>query len=553
MKSYRAFLLILAFFLNVPCFAGWDGTVDSSFAGGDGTPENPYLIATAGQLARMAKIINYGSKYSGSYELVSDIVLNDSVLTPDGDLVADYEDLQYWTPIGFDEYTSLRSGETFNGNGHTISGIYIPYYANSSTYKGLFGYCDGRVQNVKVKDSYIGGGRYIGGICGYAYNDTISEVSFSGKVIGSSSEIGGICGESDGAVIRNVAFSGSVSGKSSAVGGICGWNEGRITQALNSGSVSGNHDIVGGICGKNAGIVEDVLNVGPVRGVGQNTGGICGLNFAGFLARAVSAGPVFGGYEPGGLCGYTSNYGRVRKGYGDVQASVAPVERGEVYSDSQFVYGFFVSGMTGDALRDSLGNSSWVYGEGLYPRPKNGFENSDMAIVAATPLFLVPSASIGTEYETLDSTASDFTVGITNGVVWSRSGTGATLDLKNIATGKVSLVANGPDTLAASLNGVVYKRIPIEVNSPLFVGIVPQSVWSSFFVRVIPSPQSGAFTVELDNPSQVSFVRFYSLTGRLVYEIRNVRSSNFVRLPSGRYMGVMIRTGNSVPFSVTVR
>lgn len=551
MKFFRVALVAFVSFFEAPCFAGWDGTVDSSFAGGDGTEKHPYQIATAGQLARMAKIINYGSEDSGSYELVSDIVINDSVLTPNGKLVADYEGLRYWTPIGDDEYKHLRSGETFNGNGHTVSGIYIPYLSDS--YKGLFGYCEGRVQNVKVKDSYIGGIRYIGGICGYAYNDTISEVSFSGVIDGSESEIGGICGKSDRAVIRNAVFSGSVTGKTHAVGGICGWNDGgRITRALNSGSVTGDYAIVGGICGNNSGVVEDVLNVGPVRGVVQNTGGICGLNFVGFLARAVNAGPVFGGDDSGGLCGYSSNYGSVHNGYGDVQSSVALVGPGETNPDSQFVYGFFVSGMTGDALRDSLGDSSWVYGEGLYPRPKNGFENTDMAIVAATPLFLVPSESMDAGYETLDSIATDFTAGITNRVVWSRSGTGAALDLKNIATGKVSLVADGPDTLAASLNGVVYKRIPIKVNSPLFAGFVPRFSRSSS-IRVIPSPRSGAFTLELDDPFQVSSVRFYSLAGKLIHEMRNVRSSSFIKLPPGKYMGVIARMGHPEYFQVTIR
>ena len=64
----------------------WDGSIAESFAGGKGTKDDPYQIATGSQLAYFAKRVNaeeYGEKYADTYfELTEDIDLGGKEWTP---------------------------------------------------------------------------------------------------------------------------------------------------------------------------------------------------------------------------------------------------------------------------------------------------------------------------------------------------------------------------------------------------------------------------------------------------------------------------------------
>lgn len=53
----------------------WDGTVAEAYAGGDGTPENPYQIATSQQLALLAQQTNDGTGGDACYVLTANISL----------------------------------------------------------------------------------------------------------------------------------------------------------------------------------------------------------------------------------------------------------------------------------------------------------------------------------------------------------------------------------------------------------------------------------------------------------------------------------------------
>ena len=70
----------------------WDGSVAESFAGGKGTKDDPYQIATGSQLAYFAERVNageYGEKYADTYfELTSDIDLGGKEWDPIGDTVS---------------------------------------------------------------------------------------------------------------------------------------------------------------------------------------------------------------------------------------------------------------------------------------------------------------------------------------------------------------------------------------------------------------------------------------------------------------------------------
>ena len=85
-------------------------TAAASFEGGDGTKDDPYKIATAAQLKKLADDVNGGNAYSGKYfELTEPIDLGGS------------EDNQ-WTPIGPNSSSKPFSG-IFDGGGNKVSGL----------------------------------------------------------------------------------------------------------------------------------------------------------------------------------------------------------------------------------------------------------------------------------------------------------------------------------------------------------------------------------------------------------------------------------------------
>lgn len=122
--------------LMFPLFA-WDGTVAKSYAGGDGSAEHPFEIATAEQLALLAHRTNDGENGENvlHYVLTADI---DLLCLRDGDTLS-------WTPIGLGPSTSEDDRPihgwryfqgVFDGKGHTISNLYI---RTDSCNVGLFG------------------------------------------------------------------------------------------------------------------------------------------------------------------------------------------------------------------------------------------------------------------------------------------------------------------------------------------------------------------------------------------------------------------------------
>ena len=247
----------------------WDGSVAESFAGGSGTAEAPYLIANGAQLKRFAAIVNgtdgMERNTAACGKLTADILLNDiSDWTSWNESTAP---AHTWTPIG-SEWENFTG--TLDGDGHSVSGIYI---SNETDYQGLVGVLGsgGTLQNLGVKASYIKGGYHVGGVCGSSWG-TVSNCYNTGSVTGSYA-VGGVCGTNDGTV-TNCYNTGNVAG-SEMVGGVCGWNEfDTVTNCYNTGNVTGNNQ-VGGVCGYNDATVTNCYNSGSVTGSGY-VGGLCG-------------------------------------------------------------------------------------------------------------------------------------------------------------------------------------------------------------------------------------------------------------------------------------
>ena len=136
----------------------WNGTVAKNYAGGSGTEDDPYQIATAEQLALLVNDDSDG-KY---YKLTSDIYLND-VSSDDWTASA-----QNW------DDTQQRFKGSFDGDGHTIYGL---YYNGSTNYAGLFCFVQSNKIPVEIKNirlskvSITTSGDYAGAFAGFEYNN----------------------------------------------------------------------------------------------------------------------------------------------------------------------------------------------------------------------------------------------------------------------------------------------------------------------------------------------------------------------------------------------
>ncbi len=219
-----------------------------------------------------------------------------------------------WTPIG-NSYNNAYTG-TFNGDGHTISGLYID--SSDNDYKGLFGYLStdgyntGTVQNLSVSGS-VKGNRYVGGVVG-RNGGRITDCAFSGSVSGKIS-VGGVVGGNSGSngVVENCYNTGTVTGTRTddylgGVGGVVGYNSGTVKNCYNTGKVTGSADSsdVGGVVGWNgSGSVENCYNTGSVTSSGNYVGGVAGYN-SGTVENCYNTGTVSDGITSGGVVGQNS-------------------------------------------------------------------------------------------------------------------------------------------------------------------------------------------------------------------------------------------------------
>lgn len=280
----------------------WDGEVDTSWYQADATE---FQIATAEQLAGLAKLVNAGYTFEGkTIKLTADIVLNN---TEGWENWGSTAPAHTWTPIG---NSSQPFTGTLDGAGHSVSGIYI----NSGTdYQGLVGVLGsgGALQNLGVKASYIKGSNFVGGVCGMNMMGTVTNCNNTGSVAGTGGYVGGLCGENY-ATVTNCYNSGSLAG-SEGVGGLCGMNSGIVTNCYNTGSVEGDYS-VGGVCGYNdSGPVTNCYNTGSVTGNYAYVGGLCGQNYA-TVTNCYNTGSVSGNMYVGGVCG-TNGGGNVTNCY----------------------------------------------------------------------------------------------------------------------------------------------------------------------------------------------------------------------------------------------
>lgn len=243
----------------------------TSFAGGEGTVENPYKIETAVQLDSVRWHMDNHF-----------ILMNNIDLSTSGYPV--------WLPLGKRESTEPSNSftsfnGTFDGRGHVISGINMVYAGN---YVGLFAVVGGEVRNLGVKGTLNHNGNAGGLLAGYVGQTTIAIIEncyAEGTVIqagssvtnGQAAVLVGVTTKTS-SILRNCYSSGSVNGSSTYVGGITGriLNAGAtLMNCYSSAEVKGT-DYVGGVVGQIYGNnVHYTYATGKVEG-NSYVGGITG-------------------------------------------------------------------------------------------------------------------------------------------------------------------------------------------------------------------------------------------------------------------------------------
>ena len=350
----------------------WDGSIAESFAGGKGTKDDPYQIATGSQLAYFAKRVNaeeYGEKYADTYfELTEDIDLGGKEWTPIGYTVADLI-------MGGHEYC-VFSGN-FDGNGYTIKNLTIgtetsPY---SGDVCGLFGATSGTIEDVVLENvsiNYVGGNhssgygfRMGGALVGYSMGDIVNctvigldmKAGSDGSYVALNS-IGGLVGIQDGdTTVSHSRVSGKIeeSTKKGNVGGFVGTlakgSSAKYCGADVSVEVTGNGRgiAVGGFVGIGNGVtidetlIENCYATGNITGAeyaGGFVGNISGLNISNCYAKG-DVSKCFVGASFMGTDAASNNY------YGTVKNCYAT---GLVSDISSFAYAF--------AMQDTMKRST---------------------------------------------------------------------------------------------------------------------------------------------------------------------------------------------------
>lgn len=266
----------------------WDG---ESYTEPAKNGQGVYLISSPDELMWFDK----NAKRTDSAKLLADITINEDVSGSDAT-----SQKYKWTPIGTD---SSKYTGTFDGNGHTISGLYINSTAANT---GMFGRIGSSavVKNLTLADSVIRSTKnYTGAITGYI-DDAASVTNCHTKnsvQVSAAVYTGGITGyQDDTSTLTRCSNAAEVTGANN-VGGISGYNWSKssasLTDSYNRGSVNGSN-LVGGICAQIyiGGTVSDVYNLGTVQATGTagtpTAGGITGVFRWGTIKSAYNAGIV---------------------------------------------------------------------------------------------------------------------------------------------------------------------------------------------------------------------------------------------------------------------
>lgn len=317
----------------------WINHAATSFAGGNGSQQNPYQIATPEQLAYLSTLAN----------TLGGQVTKDKFYRLEDNLdISAYP----WVPIGYGGFSTAPKYEGifqgyFDGNNKTITGLHI----NETTdcYAGLFSTIIGPqenkqpiVQNLTIKDARI-----------HISSETIPSTPFTETRVGIlAGSIASFANNKDTSFIKNVNVSGVLElNGTGTTGGMAGYGQfitfencstdvtinntygyngtggflGQCEQAaaINStskGAITGNYSL-GGFIGVTTSDnkITNCISETTIYGNDWNLGGFVGYNdVSAILENCVAYGDVsssVAGWKPkvGGFAG--SNKGRINQCY----------------------------------------------------------------------------------------------------------------------------------------------------------------------------------------------------------------------------------------------
>ena len=196
------FFILLIAFVAIPTLSSyknrtlsqnitvWDGTIAENYRSGEGTEENPYIIANGEELAYFAsqlEITNYDGVY---FKLSNNIVLNEGIFNynkTDG-LKYIKDNAENVITLGLEnsivnEFYHLNNFKgTFDGDYYTIFGIYIDEKLEDGQ-NALFTNLKGNIKNLYIENSVIYGGEITAGVASKTNGANLTNVLYDGFVI----------------------------------------------------------------------------------------------------------------------------------------------------------------------------------------------------------------------------------------------------------------------------------------------------------------------------------------------------------------------------------
>lgn len=264
-------------------------SIAADFAGGTGTADDPYQIATAEQLIAIGADPNLLDKH---FVLTADLDLDPNL---PGRRLFDRAVIADDTNDARDFQGTPFSG-VFDGSHHTIRNLSIA--GGRGSFVGLFGVIgiSGRVRNVALEYVAVSGSFSVGALAG-SNGGVVSGCSVTGHVagIGESEHIGALVAVNGGCVCDCHAEASVWAGPDShQIAGLVALNGGTISRCHANTDVQSGEDssVLGGLVGSNSGNISLCWSAGSV--VGEKDcrwlGGLAGYNSDGAYPSAYSTG-----------------------------------------------------------------------------------------------------------------------------------------------------------------------------------------------------------------------------------------------------------------------
>ncbi|MFM7155672.1 MAG: beta strand repeat-containing protein, partial [Bacteroidota bacterium] len=300
-KSSLTILALLTLFVS---------DMSAQFAGGAGTSVSPYQVNTLAHLNTIAGNSSYWDKY---FIQTANIDASSTSTQNSG---------AGFLGIGTISNTFIGS---YDGQGYSITGLVMN--RPTTNYTGMFNYVHlgAVVKNLNLVNARITGLDFVGGITGYAdQNTTLLNLTVDAQsTVTGDDYVGGIAGEARNATLTGCISAATVSG-TSAVGGVAGecWNDSNpkiISGCSSSGTVSATCCDLGGLVGINSGqTITNCYSSATVNCTGTtstNVGGLIGVTY-GPVSLCYSTGSVTSTTKDvGGLIGEIGVNGSAEKCY----------------------------------------------------------------------------------------------------------------------------------------------------------------------------------------------------------------------------------------------